>query len=171
MTQHFIRLQFVLGYGISSAAIAWMGSGHFSHVDCEMEGGFLLGARSDRVGHAAPGVQIRTAGYCDWKDVPVSEYQRRKHMAFLKAQLGKPYDHTAIWGFAAGRNWRDDDSWFCSELQMAALEYAAVVPCIFSPANKIPPVSLLNVFSAIGASVIFRAEHQAKFPDSPTPGF
>ncbi len=43
-------------------------------------------------------------------------------LAFAHAQVGKPYDYTAIAGFLARRDWREDDSWFCSELQAAAFE-------------------------------------------------
>lgn len=71
--------------------------------------------------------------------------------AFLKEQLGKPYDHTAIWGFAAGRDWRQDDSWFCSELQTAALEIAGILPVVCTPTNKVTPATLAALFSAIGA--------------------
>lgn len=41
-------------------------------------------------------------------------------MAFLQAQLGKPYDWTALLGFALRRDWAEDDAWFCNELAEAA---------------------------------------------------
>jgi uncharacterized protein YycO len=31
-------------------------------------------------------------------------------------QVGKPYDWSAIYGFAFRRNWQSEDKWFCSEL-------------------------------------------------------
>ena len=31
-------------------------------------------------------------------------------------QVGKPYDMTALFGWLSGRNWQEDDQWFCSEL-------------------------------------------------------
>jgi len=37
-------------------------------------------------------------------------------LEFARAQIGKPYDQTAILGFVFHRNWAEDDSWFCSEL-------------------------------------------------------
>jgi len=130
-----IRLQFVLGTGLSSAAIAWMGSGHFSHVDAIAPSGELFGARSDRIGHVAAGCQFRPPTYEAWKDravlaLKVTPAQEHCFWTFLYWQQGKPYDSTAIWGFVAGRNWREDDSWFCSELQTAALEYAGVLPTL-----------------------------------------
>lgn len=36
--------------------------------------------------------------------------------ASAKSQLGKPYDLQAIIGFPLGRDWAEDDKWFCSEL-------------------------------------------------------
>ena len=38
-------------------------------------------------------------------------------------QTGKPYDLTAIFGILVDRNWRAEDSWFCSELVAAAFEH------------------------------------------------
>ena len=47
---------------------------------------------------------------------------------FLFAQDGKPYDWRAIVGFGLGeRDWREADSWFCSELQARALEVAGLL--------------------------------------------
>jgi hypothetical protein len=151
-----IPLRFVRGYGVASAAIAWMGSGRFSHVDYLMRDGSLLGSRSDRLAHRPPGVQVRPFNYNRWKDsatlaIPSNEAQEKRMLDFLRAQIGKPYDHSAIWGFALGRDWRDDESWFCSELQTAALEYAGVIPELFTPSSKISPTCLCTLASAIGA--------------------
>lgn len=151
-----IRLQFVLGTGISSQAIAWFSAGSFSHVDAILPSGLLIGARSDAVGGMPPGVQMRPAFYEKWKrrvvmSLSVTPDKERKFYEFLMAQIGKPYDSTAIWGFAAGRDWRSADSWICSELQAAALEVAGISPLLYSPVNKITPVALAIVMSALGA--------------------
>lgn len=37
-------------------------------------------------------------------------------IAAAASQIGKPYDYTAVIGLGLHREWRDDDSWFCSEL-------------------------------------------------------
>ena len=34
---------------------------------------------------------------------------------WLEAQLGKPYDWTALLSFIVQRDWQEDDKWFCSE--------------------------------------------------------
>jgi hypothetical protein len=152
-----IRLQFVLGTGLSSAAIAWFSAGTFSHVDAILRDGSLLGARSDQVGGQHAGVRIRPPYYEHWRSrvvmsLPATPEKELKFYEYLKKQLGKPYDMTAIWGFATGRNWRDPQDWFCSELQAAALEVAEVIPRLYTPANKITPATLATLLSAIGAT-------------------
>jgi len=44
-------------------------------------------------------------------------------MAYLIAQLGKPYDTFGVLGLGFNRNWQDDRKWWCSEYTaMAALQ-------------------------------------------------
>lgn len=43
-------------------------------------------------------------------------------LRFLRAQIGKPYDWTALVGFLLRRDWAEDDSWFCNELAEAAAQ-------------------------------------------------
>ena len=153
-----IRLQFVLGGGLSSAAIAWFSSGHFSHVDAVLPSGDLLGARSDQIGLIPPGVQQRPPMYERWRERVVMKFttdpaKERKFYDFLHDQLGKPYDKTAILGFVAGRDWRSADAWFCSELQAAALEIAEITPLLYCPTNKVTPATLAAIGSAIGGVI------------------
>lgn len=151
-----IRLQFVLGPDVSSKAIAWFSSGNLSHVDAVLADGSLLGARSDHVGGQPPGVQIRPADYAAWPlkvriEIRATQEQEVAYKRFLFSQINKPYDSSAIWGFAAGRDWRSPDSWFCSELQAAALEKACVFPTkLYLGANKITPVGLALAVTAAG---------------------
>jgi hypothetical protein len=149
-----ITLQFVLGKGTTSSAIAWFSQGHFSHVDAVLATGELLGSRSDSCGSQPPGVRIRPANYEPWLKrtqftIPCTLTQRADWLSFLLGQLGKPYDHMAIWAFASGRDWREEDSWICSELQAKALEEARIVKPLYLAANKITPVMGAMVASAI----------------------
>lgn len=157
-----IRLQFVRQAALSSDAIAWFSQGNLSHVDAVvgLEGNplaecvALLGARSDTTGGRPPGVQIRRLDYLPFAlrvrfNIPCTEDQAAEWRAFLVRQLGKPYDHAAIWGFVVGRNWRERDSWICSELQAAALEQAGIVKDLYLAANKITPVALALAVSAL----------------------
>lgn len=150
-----IRLQFVCEAALSSQAIAWFSSGHFSHVDCLLDDGTLLGARDDAVGGQPPGVRVRPQGYVKWSrrvvmTVPCAADQKKLYHTFLFDQLGKPYDTEAIWAFLFNRDWRARDSWICSELQSAAGEKAGVFPQLYLAANKITPVACALAFSAIG---------------------
>ncbi len=77
--------------------------------------------------------------------------QERDFYAYLNAQIGKPYDKTAITAFVFNRDWREEDAWYCSELQAAALEDAGLSHPLYLPASKVTPVSLALVMSALGA--------------------
>jgi uncharacterized protein YycO len=150
-----ITLQFVCEDAISSKIIAWFGSGHFSHVDAVLDSGDLLGARSDKVGGKPAGVQIRPPDYAIFKTraimkIQASHLQSYRFYEFLNSQVGKPYDETAIWAFFTDRNWREPDSWICSELQAAAGEASGVLPKLALTPNKITPVACALAFSAIG---------------------
>lgn len=152
-----IRLQFVCEAALSSQAIAWFSSGHFSHVDCLLDDGKLLGARDDVVGGRPAGVQIRPSAYVKWvrqvvMAVPCTAEQKRTYHRFLFDQVGKPYDSLAIWAFLLNRDWRACDSWICSELQSAAGEKAGIFPQLYLAANKITPVSCALAFSAVGGN-------------------
>jgi hypothetical protein len=150
-----IQLQFVCEDNIASQTIAWFSQGQFSHVDAVLPNGDLLGARSDSVGGQPPGVRIRPPGYVQFSrkavmTLPCSDEQQKQFYAFLNDQLGKPYDSTAIWGFVVNRDWREDDSWICSELECAAGEKCKILPKLFVPASKVTPVCCAVAFSAVG---------------------
>jgi hypothetical protein len=142
-----IRLQFVGDNNIASRAISWFSAGNFSHVDAILPDNSLLGARSNG------GVRVRPSGYGAFARrvvfiIPATPTQEGVWIKFLMEQVGKPYDMRAIWGFIFGRNWRETDSWICSELQAAALEAAQITPALYLAANKITPVSLALAVSA-----------------------
>ena len=148
-----IKLQFVCEAALTSRMIAWFGAGQFSHVDAVWQGN-LIGARSDTCGGSPPGVRIRPQGYHKFirrtiMDIPASRKNTKAFYDFMLAQEGKPYDSEAIWGFITGRDWREDDSWICSEVVSAAGE-ASVLPRLFSPVWKITPGACALAFSAVG---------------------
>ncbi|MBB2485395.1 hypothetical protein H5407_09165 [Mitsuaria sp. WAJ17] len=51
-------------------------------------------------------------------EIPLVDEQAA--LDFVRAQLGKPYDWTAIFGFLLRRDWAEPDAWFCNELFEAA---------------------------------------------------
>lgn len=150
-----IKLQFVLENALSSRIIAWYGAAQYSHVDCLLDDGTLLGARSDAVGGKPPGVQVRPQGYAKWINrkvmtVSCTSGQKKSYNDFLYSQLEKPYDDLAIWGFFVGRDWREDDSWICSEIQSRAGEVSTILQRLFIPTSRITPPACGVAFSAVG---------------------
>lgn len=149
-----IVLQFVRGSDFGADAISWFGHGaDFSHVDTVVAEG-LLGARSDQVGGAAAGVQVRDPTYVHGcraalrVQLPCEPQVTAKYLAFIRAQVGMPYDHEGILAFVVGRDWRGPGAWFCSELVAAGLEHAGYFEHpLASPANKIDPASLILALS------------------------
>jgi hypothetical protein len=148
-----ITLQFVQSSGLGSSAIQLFEHGWCSHVDCLMPDGTLLGSQSGIIGGKPAGVQIRPLNYeplTRWERVtlPLNDKQTAAFYAFLKDQIGKPYDETAIVAFAVDRNWREQDSWFCSELMAAALEASGwFTRALSNDFNKITPSDLLLLTS------------------------
>jgi hypothetical protein len=79
----------------------------------------------------------------------VPYYQERAYLAFLKAQVGKPYDKLAIAVFAFNRDWRAPDAWFCDEVVAAELEHADAVRKLARSVNRLDVRDLYLVMSAI----------------------
>jgi hypothetical protein len=148
-------LQFVHGGDLGAKAIEWFSHGAcFSHVDTVWPDGRLFGARSDIIGGAAPGVQFRAPQYVgNSVTLQVSLNVERAlddaYYTFMLAQEGKPYDMEGILAFVSGRNWRQPDSWFCSELVAAGLEQCEYFRTpLATPSNKMTPPDLLLALSA-----------------------
>lgn len=157
-----VDLTFVRGDRIASGLIAWFSAGHFSHVDANLGNGEFLGAYERKVCGIPAGVQLRPVRYDTFPkrvtfSIPVTSDQRTAWLSFLRDQTGKPYDWAAIAGFVTDRDWRERDSWICSELQAAALEAAGIVPRLYLAANKITPVALALAVSTL-PSVVIRDE-------------
>lgn len=152
-----VTLQFSTMSDIGSWAIREFSHGPFSHVDAVLPDGSLLGARDDICMGIPAGVRIRPPNYARFSlikqvTIPCSDGQILKWLDWQHAQVGKPYDETAILAFAADRNWREEDSFFCSELQALALEQSGYFPHNLSaPANKITPDDLLLALSVVVA--------------------
>jgi hypothetical protein len=144
-----IVLQFAQGNDLFARDIEWYGGGpKYSHVDSVLPDGKLIGARMDG------GVQIRPADYLgDEKvlkvELPAGPSMTDAYYDFILDQVGKPYDRAGILGFLFGRNWRDENSWFCSELVATGLEQCGYFPFpLASTTNKITPPDLILVLSA-----------------------
>ena len=148
-----ITLHFVSADDPMSLLIAYYSHGWPTHVDVVWEPAApglpprLLGARLNG------GVLARSMNYgsftrtqiVTFKTTPLQDTLFRN---FLQAQLGKPYDTTAVLAFIMDRDWRGPNSWFCSELVAAALEVCNFFPRLEAPTNRITPSDLLLLCSA-----------------------
>lgn len=121
--------------GLGPAIIRWFTRSKWSHVDIVVGSDLqdktapIIGATtkgvicytlSDRLFHAKRAVAVKIVPNGIVADQV--EASKLEALKWLQSQLGKKYDWGAIF-FAIGlnRNWRDEDSWFCSEL---AAEFA-----------------------------------------------
>lgn len=149
-----IVLQFVEGTGLGSGMIKWFGHGSYSHVDCVLPDGTLLGSRSDVMSGAPAGVQIRPAGYVnkdavDRVTLPATDDQERGFYSFMRSQIGKPYNKLGIFAFAVNAEWSSTGAWFCSQLVTAALQESGWLRELTEPPNKIDPDDLRLIISAL----------------------
>jgi hypothetical protein len=128
--QAVIRIRFVRHPGIFSALVQYAQFG-FPQTHCEAvlpEGG-AIGA------WFKGGTQTKGTGYDAGEfsnellfDIKTTSQQHADFYDFLIKHLYAPYDALAIVAFAAGRDWQEPDSWFCSEYLAAGLVAAGLFP-------------------------------------------
>lgn len=120
-----------------------------------MPDGTLLGAMGDGV-KARPGDYDNlggTAGFVRQQFVSVNILPEHEttFYDFLRSQIGKPYDTSAIWSFYSkrdGRDWQAPDSWFCSELMAAALSEYGIFPQHMAESfSRVTPRDLMLLIS------------------------
>ncbi len=133
-----LTLQFITEPDWVSHAIRWFTWSEFSHVDIVLPSGRLLGA------HLRGGVAIRDPDYAVFSRVERRVVRDVPPVAVDWAcrQIGKPYDVGAIVGLLTRQDWRQQDSWFCSELVARAFEIAGK-PLLFEDSWRITPRDLM----------------------------
>jgi uncharacterized protein YycO len=146
-----LKLQFSTTSGLISGIVRTVTWSRWSHVDCILDDGRLLGAQWD-------GVKIRPADYekfsrKDCLTLSVTDSELATYMAFLTAQVGKKYDSTALFGILLHRDWMERDSWFCSELQAAAIVEAGILK-ISTNRNRVTPELLRQLLGTIAVSEV-----------------
>lgn len=114
-----------------------------------MPDGTYLGAMGD-------GVKVRANGYDAggfsqefFLDVKASPDNEEIFYAFIKSQIGKPYDTWAVISFFyPSRDWQEADSWDCSELLATALSECGILPQHMAVKfSRITPRDLLLLIS------------------------
>jgi len=158
-----ISIDFLLGNGLSSRAIAWFGfgAGGYSHCAGVLADGRYLDAREDWVGVTPPGVHIRdpkqeiSARRERWT-LSVTQTEYDDWEGNLRAKIGDPYAKIAIFGFISGRREIVTGQYTCSMLQVNALQHIkrVVYPLPFL-AHQISPNVVLCLMAQIGARQTF----------------
>lgn len=130
-----VRIRFIRGSAFDSKVIEWRTRAWCSHVEAipsvpepfqsfgaMLSGGVRYRRLSDPVYGGITQKEI-------WH-LPCTTEQYFAFWAFLQKQTGKPYDWRAILAFGWGEHdWEAPDSWFCSELQCAAMKEAGLWRC------------------------------------------
>jgi hypothetical protein len=157
-----VRLRLVRGMGWDSKFIEWGSRSCFSHAElinaagtktfgAQLKGGVRFRYVTDRC--------YRNVERWEIWEIPTTLLQNREIAEFIGKTNGLPYDWKAIVSFALGeRDWREPDSWFCSEWYMRMLEVAGVakVPAE-EPVDRIDPGDLYLIVSQIsGAKVVLK---------------
>ena len=115
--------RFVAGKSLISRFIQWFTWGDYGHVEHVLRDGsvisaeFWSGVTHYPVGHPVP------KGSQDFT-VELTDDQCDRLESFLRAQVGKGYDWSALLGFVARSDWQARSRWFCSELEAAAYQAA-----------------------------------------------
>ena len=140
-----LRWRCVNKEGLIEAGIGFVSRGVVSHVEFLIDGK-TIGARSDG------GVQVRdinhyTTDYRFKADCTDEQYDTA--VAFLMAQVGKPYDFLDILGIMADRDWHDPNRWICSELWAAVMEAGGIIKKLESAIQHVTPQDTLFISSAM----------------------
>ena len=162
-----ICIQYSTSPAFASGVIRRLCHSPFSHVDIVLDSGQehgLLGVSGeDRSIGDLGGVRIRPHPAWAYKGNPkvailtgVADKVYDDFMRLAHSQIGKPFDDAALWGFLKDtpndRDWRQPDSWFCSEFVVWSLEQAGFFPYeLIVAKNRITPADsllLLNPFMA-----------------------
>jgi len=137
----------------------------FSHVDCVLEDGNLLGASDNPyapvIAGNARGVAIRPPDYQRFavrRNMTIHTTNKRatRFYDFCMAQLGKPFDKDALKPSVFlssqfhNRDWRTSDSWFCAEMIGCATEQAPLLDwTIPGIKNRITPADLILLLAPL----------------------
>ena len=103
---------------VADLAIRAFEGGSAGHVGIALDEGGVIHATFRHGVHAQTMAEF-LADRIVVQEIPVFLPNQPAADAWLRAQLGKPYDWTGILGFLFWRDWQDDDAWWCSEAAAA----------------------------------------------------
>ena len=149
-----LRLRFVRGTAWDSRVIEYQTRCWCSHVEyVQPENRVTFGAQ------LKGGVKRRPLNDPCYRDIARTEtwilqtamFQEEAIARFIEQTDGTAYDWRAILSFGLGsRDWREPDSWFCSEWTARLLELANVItfPKVL-PITRITPRDIYLLFSQV----------------------
>jgi hypothetical protein len=155
-----LSIQFSTSKAFASGIIRRLTHSPFSHVDLVVPEGLLGVSGKDDSNHDAGGVIIRPKQAWPYLTPPkvahiqCSEQIAANVIAVCRSQLGKPFDHSALWAFFDDqavekhcmqvRDWRETSQWFCSELVTWSLEQGGLFSYQLAVAkNRVTPADVL----------------------------
>lgn len=100
--------------------IRWMTGSQWSHCALLSDDGMAIEATWPRVRMVRSDKIVAAHTKSTVIDIPCDAPQAAWDWA--AKQVGKPYDLTVLFGWLTGRDWQEDDSWFCSELVAKAFD-------------------------------------------------
>jgi uncharacterized protein YycO len=143
MSNASITLRFAdLGWPVIGPLISWVSGRWMNHVDLMVDELMLVSAMPGGVRECHYG-DIR-AKRVKYVTLPCTEVQCEAAVAFLRAQIGKPYDYWGTLAFPFLPPWNDPEKWFCSELAAAALHQAGIITVPFK-LHRISPKRLYDL--------------------------
>lgn len=155
-----ITLQYSRSTELVSLLIAKACRSDFSHVDLVLEDGNLLGAsdspKAPYLKGNPKGVAIRPPDYQPFAirriaHLKASAEVEANFRVVVHSQLGEPFDKEAMHAVFSsrphtGRDWRDPDAWFCSELFAWGLEVSGFFPWeLLISKDRITPPDLILI--------------------------
>ena len=159
-----ITIHFCTSSRIESAIIRGAQMGFpYSHVECLTPAGTYLGSVEPE-GVADRPLNYGTFAQEAFVDVPCSPEQADAFYSFMRAQIGKPYDHEAILQMAEGTLISHEvydspgvqPAWICSASIMAALLAVGVVKAYPANVRVATPRDVFVVATALAGSPYHR---------------
>lgn len=116
------------GEGITGAVIRWYTWSNYAHAGILLNNGKVIDAVPSKGISLHDGISGSKQWYFDIEYLPDVDQAKIESAVekFLRAQIGKKYDWSAIYGMGFRRDWHNPHEWFCSELVEAAFDYAGL---------------------------------------------
>jgi uncharacterized protein YycO len=144
-----MKVIYCANHTLSSWLIRLVTWSRWSHAAVQIDDETIIDATFKHGGvHARPLSAL--AGYRQ----EVVEYtlpDEDKAQDWLRRQIGKPYDWSALLGIFLHRNWQEDDKWFCSELTECALAAGGLQRWLGESINRVTPG--MGYFNTSGAVI------------------